>query len=350
MDNTRLHTLLKKHQNWLDGTPGGIRAKLTRADFTDLDLTGANLRGADLRGCNFTRANLTGVDLSESILVGATFVHANLTRALLVKAKMGGCNLHTATLEGASLAGAYLAKALLINTNLVGASLVNANLSYANLVGTYLKHTDITGANLTCVTWAKVKKPQPLTRPNRKRSKRNKISHYQAPQDVSLLTPVAKRTITYLVNSTRKKKIPRASPDVLKEGPPLTSTGLYHRQPNPYPTSSMISTSQDKEELLVVANAINESLQALIAACIHAQDVLHTLPDFISTYHYTHKQGAPQDTYDGAYYTPSYIVHPDYLLHFDAGLYDETLESWDESLGDIPPWALIHLNPQDNLI
>jgi hypothetical protein len=330
--------------------------KLVRADFTDLDLTGADLRGADLRGCNFTRANLTAVDLSDSILIGAIFVQANLTRALLLKAKMGGCNLHSATLKGASLAGAYLVKALLINTNLVGASLVNANLSYANLVGTHLKHTDVTGVDLTNVTWAKVKKPQPLTR-----SKKNKRPHYQAPQHVSLLTPVAKRTIAYLVNSTRKKKIPHTT-NALKQDLPSASIRLYLHlkegcltspQPNPYPTCSMIPTPNDKEELLVVANAINESLQALIAACIHAQDVLHTLPDFISTYHYTHKQGVPQDTYDGTpqcTYTPSYIVHPDYLLHFDAGLYDETLESWHESLGDVPPWALIHLNPQDNLM
>ncbi len=332
----------------MDGTSGNSsRMKLKRTDFTGLDLTGANLKGADLRGCNFTRANLTGVDLSDSILIGSTFVHANLTRARLVKAKMGGCNLHSATLEGASLAGAYLAKALLINTNLVGASLVNANLSYANLAGTHLKHADVTGVDITGVTWTKVsitdqrevKRPQPPT--NSKRSKRNKRSHYQAPQDVSLLTPVAKHTIAYLVNSTRKKKTPR-TPDVLKEGPPPI--------PHPNPTDYMIPTPQDKEELLVVANAINESLQALITACIHAQDVLHTLPDFISTYHYTHKQGAPQDTYYGSSYTPSYIVHPDYLLHFDADLYNETLESWDESLGDVPPWALIHLNPQDNVM
>ena len=73
-----LEEILQKHEKWLVGTHGGVRA----------DLSEANLRGADLRGADLSVANLYRADLSE----------ANLYRA-----DLRGADLREANLRGADL-------------------------------------------------------------------------------------------------------------------------------------------------------------------------------------------------------------------------------------------------------
>ena len=56
LSKDQLQEVLEKHQLWLDGKEGGVRADLTDADLTEAvlrraDLTGADLTGAVLWGC-----------------------------------------------------------------------------------------------------------------------------------------------------------------------------------------------------------------------------------------------------------------------------------------------------------
>lgn len=73
ISNDELTEILRKHEMWIYGEVGGIRAYLYAADLreanlceTDLrlaDLYEANLRGADLRGADLSGANLYESDL-----------------------------------------------------------------------------------------------------------------------------------------------------------------------------------------------------------------------------------------------------------------------------------------------
>ena len=93
-----LTEILKKHEMWINGEVGGIRADLCETDLRWADLCGTDLRGANLSGANLSWANLSGANLCEADLSGA-----NLSEADLSWANLSGANLSEADLSGADL-------------------------------------------------------------------------------------------------------------------------------------------------------------------------------------------------------------------------------------------------------
>ena len=76
MKTDELKEILSKHQQWLAGEEGGVRADLYWADLRGADLRWADLREADLRwadlsGADLHWADLRGADLREADLRGA---------------------------------------------------------------------------------------------------------------------------------------------------------------------------------------------------------------------------------------------------------------------------------------
>ena len=141
MTNEELQVILEKHQLWLEGSEGGVRANLSGANLFHTVLSGANLSGADL-----SHAYLFGADLSD----------ADLSRAYLFRAYLYGADLSGANLSGANLSGAYLFDANLSHADLLCADLFHAyltgtNLSHADLSGTNLSYANLSGANLANV-------------------------------------------------------------------------------------------------------------------------------------------------------------------------------------------------------
>ena len=126
MTNAELQNILKKHQLWLDGEPGGERANLEGAILFE-----ANLEGVNLRNANLERANLIGAKLMR-----ADLFEANLFEANLFNANLQGANLQIANLREATLERACLEKADLFGANLTGANLERANLEGADLIHT----------------------------------------------------------------------------------------------------------------------------------------------------------------------------------------------------------------------
>ena len=81
-----LTEILKKHEMWINGIVGGIRADLCETDlrwvnFRGNNLSGANLRGADLRGANLYMVSLCGANLHGVNLYGVNFHGAVLREA-----------------------------------------------------------------------------------------------------------------------------------------------------------------------------------------------------------------------------------------------------------------------------
>ncbi len=72
-----LTDILRKHEMWINGEVGGIRADLRWADLRGVNLSCVNLREADLREANLRGADLCGADLSK----------VNLSEANLSEAK-----------------------------------------------------------------------------------------------------------------------------------------------------------------------------------------------------------------------------------------------------------------------
>jgi hypothetical protein len=46
-----------------------------------------------------------------------------------------------------------------------------------------------------------------------------------------------------------------------------------------------------------------------------------------------------------AYDTPKYAVHPEWVETYDKGLYHHESRTWDDNLGEVPGYALLHLEP-----
>ena len=94
LSHIELAEVVKTHQDFLLGRPGGLRAQLVQHDLSGMLLTGSNLKDADLTG-----ANLADADLSDCVLDGALMFGANLSDANLEGARMVGADLRGATLR-----------------------------------------------------------------------------------------------------------------------------------------------------------------------------------------------------------------------------------------------------------
>ena len=101
-----LTEILKKHEMWLYGEVGGIRADLSNVDLRRVDLCLADLAMADLSGANLSLADLGMADLSGANLSLADLSRANLYKANLSLADFSRANLYKADLSGADLSEA----------------------------------------------------------------------------------------------------------------------------------------------------------------------------------------------------------------------------------------------------
>ena len=189
-----LTAAVERHQRFVRGIPGGMRANLAFCDLSgmaaggyDLSnaemtgarlgsvagagmrLRGATLYGADLRRANLTRADLSRADLREGALATtgrlgelttvahdqtpsdlgtASLRHADLSRARIAHGLIGSADLSDTVLRGAKLMGSDFRNANLTGADLEGADLSEVNLSGAILHGAVLRDAVWTGANL----------------------------------------------------------------------------------------------------------------------------------------------------------------------------------------------------------
>ena len=93
-----LKKILKKHEKWLNGERGGIRA-----NFSGMRLRGVDFSGMDLRYADFSYTDLRGADFGGADLKCACFGDADLDSANLSFANLNGANLSFASLNGANL-------------------------------------------------------------------------------------------------------------------------------------------------------------------------------------------------------------------------------------------------------
>ena len=63
MKQEELCKILKDHELWLGGQPGGRCANLSYADLSNANLSNANLRSANLRYANLSNADLSSANL-----------------------------------------------------------------------------------------------------------------------------------------------------------------------------------------------------------------------------------------------------------------------------------------------
>lgn len=110
--------ILRKHEAWVEGKPGGEQADLSNVDFRGIDLTGAFLAYAILEGANFE-----GVLLPQAHFMSARLAGANFTNAIMCEANFTSADLSNANLTGANLTWASLGSAYLNNTELKEADL-----------------------------------------------------------------------------------------------------------------------------------------------------------------------------------------------------------------------------------
>jgi len=158
MNPKDLQEVLRLHELWLAGDPGGscanlCGANLYRANLSDVNLYGANLCGANLYRANLYRANLCRANLNRANLSYANLYRANLNRANLSDANLYRADLNRANLSDVNLYGAKLNRANLSDANLNRANLNRTNLSNANLNRANLSDVNLYGANLDYASW-----------------------------------------------------------------------------------------------------------------------------------------------------------------------------------------------------
>lgn len=106
---TDIKGMIRKHDDWLSGKPGGEQLV---AD--GLNLSGAEFKDANLRHAIFRKCKLNGAD----------FAGANLSDSELTDCAMDGADFSYSVMSGSDAAGSNLSKALLNGTILCGIRLV----------------------------------------------------------------------------------------------------------------------------------------------------------------------------------------------------------------------------------
>ena len=107
-----LAEILKKHEMWIYGEVGGIRADLSNTDLSRANLHLANLAMADLSGANLSLANLSGATLYKANLWLADLRWADLRMTNFRLANLSGADFYKADLHKTDLhwANLYIAK------------------------------------------------------------------------------------------------------------------------------------------------------------------------------------------------------------------------------------------------
>jgi uncharacterized protein YjbI with pentapeptide repeats len=173
-----LDEAIKKHELFIRGVRGGVRASFKFRDLSQLDF-----RKADLSQADFTGSVLTGANMSAGVFKGVSFFscdmrNANLENCDCSRADFRGAFVAGANLTGASLTGADLREgkvmekergkplrdrarqdipdkvhktiftgAKLSDTDLSGAHASAADFSDADLSGMIVKDADFSSAN-----------------------------------------------------------------------------------------------------------------------------------------------------------------------------------------------------------
>lgn len=159
---------LQKHQRYVRGQSGGMRAFLRFAELPGEILTARILDQIDLTGANLRRANLRQASADDASFFAADLSFADLTlirasRADFRGAVLSGARLNSALLDGADMRRAVLATAhdgfQLIHANGAAASLNGVDLSEAeagkvDFSNCSLKGARLRGANLRDAVFA----------------------------------------------------------------------------------------------------------------------------------------------------------------------------------------------------
>lgn len=182
----RFEALVKAHEAFLSGRPGGRRAALSFIVAQGYRCDGRLLADARLDGGDFSGTSFVGADLSRASLYCANLSNCDFRRARLQRADLRGCTFTGAALTDANLDQADLRAAILwvrddargmrwmggraspaaaepedpkaaqpvtygvdfSNCSLQGARLRDANLKNANFSGANLNGADLIGAKL----------------------------------------------------------------------------------------------------------------------------------------------------------------------------------------------------------
>src|ERR1700761_3018952 len=108
MSQDELEAVIKRHEMYMAGRPGGQRALLSYRDLSKLDLRGRNLTDADLTAADLSYARCAGTIFSGAALFGANLAQSDLRGAKLVRAALRGASLRAGDLTGAALFAADL--------------------------------------------------------------------------------------------------------------------------------------------------------------------------------------------------------------------------------------------------
>lgn len=177
LTQAELNDIIRKHQMFLTGRPGGARAVLRDHDLSQLSFVGQNLSQSDFTGCIMSNVDFKGANFESATLFGCDLSSSKLGNAKLARADLRGADIQNADLDGADLSNADLREGKSIlkrkiksaedmghlastsaptnfsgsnlsNVILTGAQAANADFSDVVLTGAKMNKIDLKGALL----------------------------------------------------------------------------------------------------------------------------------------------------------------------------------------------------------
>ena len=145
---TELDELIRSHEKWLEGSPKGEKANVSRGSFEYLDFKRANLREASFVGCFFNKVNMAGVNLTSANLDKSELTHVGARNIDLSNARIANATLLGGYFNNANFRMVYAKDTRFINTQLNNAAFTGADIRYSDFRFSDLEGAIFDNANL----------------------------------------------------------------------------------------------------------------------------------------------------------------------------------------------------------
>lgn len=138
-----LDNILNQHEDWLNGRPGGMRAKLNDSDLSGLIIENKSLKfaefqntkfeGAELINVNFSHADLCESEFAGTNIIGCKFEFTNLLRTDFSKSIIVDTNFSKSNIMGSNFKDAEIKKTMISFSNLFGVNMSGIHIKSSNI-------------------------------------------------------------------------------------------------------------------------------------------------------------------------------------------------------------------------
>lgn len=153
-NNEELREILDRHEDWLNGKEGGVRADFSTKGLYRLDFSNANLKWAIFDAayvwfCDFSNSNLHEASMRQSQFYGCAFCNSEMNGIDAGCSSLINCNFYNAKLRSSNFYMTRLTSSSFLKADLESAEIEHSGLYDVSGDGKYIKNNFLYKTNIT---------------------------------------------------------------------------------------------------------------------------------------------------------------------------------------------------------